>query len=79
MFVFLNCLIENPAFDSQTKENLTLRVSAFGSKCTLKDDFIKKVITKSGIWDKILEAAKIRQNLDLKKVMDLRKINLQEN
>ncbi|KCZ81926.1 hypothetical protein H312_00687 [Anncaliia algerae PRA339] len=67
MFVFLNCLIENPAFDSQTKENLTLRVSAFGSKCTLKDDFIKKVITKSGIWDKILEAAKIRQNLDLKK------------
>ena len=31
--VFVNCLIENPAFDSQTKENMTLKQSAFGSKC----------------------------------------------
>ena len=31
--VFINCLIENPAFDSQTKENMTLKQSAFGSKC----------------------------------------------
>ena len=29
--VFVNCLIENPAFDSQTKENMTLKVSAFGA------------------------------------------------
>ena len=34
MKVFVNCLIENPAFDSQTKENMTLKQSAFGSKCT---------------------------------------------
>ena len=32
--VFVNCLVENPAFDSQTKENMTLKQSAFGSKCT---------------------------------------------
>ena len=42
LWLFINCLIENPAFDSQTKENMTLRSSAFGSKCNLSDDFIKK-------------------------------------
>jgi DNA topoisomerase-2 len=42
MWVFIKCLIENPSFDSQTKEYMTLRVSAFGSKCELSDDFIKK-------------------------------------
>jgi DNA topoisomerase II len=42
LWVFVNCLIENPAFDSQTKENMTLRPSSFGSKCNLPDDFIKK-------------------------------------
>lgn len=42
LWIFVNCLIENPAFDSQTKENMTLRPSAFGSKCNLSEDFIKK-------------------------------------
>jgi len=26
MWIFVNCLIENPTFDSQTKENMTLKV-----------------------------------------------------
>lgn len=45
LWIFVNCLIENPAFDSQTKENMTLRPSAFGSKCNLSEDFIKKGIS----------------------------------
>ena len=43
MWIFINCLIENPAFDSQTKENMTLKVSSFGSKCELSDKFLKDV------------------------------------
>lgn len=42
LWVFVNCLVENPAFDSQTKENMTLGVSKFGSKCTMSDEFFKK-------------------------------------
>lgn len=42
MWIFINAMIENPAFDSQTKETLTLKSSAFGSKCDLKEEFIKK-------------------------------------
>lgn len=40
--VFVNCLIANPAFDSQTKENMTLGVKKFGSVCKLPEDFLKR-------------------------------------
>ena len=42
-FVFVNSLIENPTFDSQTKENMTLVQKKFGSKCELTDTFLKSV------------------------------------
>lgn len=42
MWIFINCLLENPAFDSQTKEHLTLKPSMYGSKCDMSADFIKK-------------------------------------
>jgi len=42
MWLFVNCLIENPIFDSQTKETLTSPVSKFGSKPTLSEDFLKE-------------------------------------
>lgn len=54
IWVFINCLIENPTFDSQTKENMTLRASAFGSKCELSDDFHKKCTCQRGVQYKLL-------------------------
>ena len=42
LWVFVNSLIVNPAFDSQTKETLNTRVSEFGSTCKLPEDFLKK-------------------------------------
>lgn len=42
MWIFVNALIENPTFDSQTKETLTLLASKFGSKPTISEDFMKK-------------------------------------
>jgi DNA topoisomerase-2 len=44
IWVFINCLVENPAFDSQTKENMTLCAKAFGSGCILGDKFVKRVM-----------------------------------
>lgn len=43
LWVFVNSLIENPTFDSQTKENMTLRSKAFGSTCDFSEKFIKQV------------------------------------
>lgn len=45
IWVFVNALIENPTFDSQTKENMTLQTKSFGSKCPLSDKFIRGVRT----------------------------------
>lgn len=42
MWLFVNCLIENPTFDSQTKETMTLPASKFGTKPNLSDEFMKK-------------------------------------
>ena len=64
--VYVNALIVNPAFDSQTKENLTTKPSAFGSTAVLEEKFLKKV-EKSGIIDNIVTWAKFKQNAELKK------------
>ena len=64
--VFVNSLIVNPAFDSQTKENLTTKPTSFGSTCPLSDKFLKK-IENSGIVDNILSWAKFKQTAELKK------------
>lgn len=42
-WLFVNCLIENPTFDSQTKENMTLVSKKFGSTCSLTDKFLNMV------------------------------------
>ncbi|THH30396.1 hypothetical protein EUX98_g3787 [Antrodiella citrinella] len=66
MWIFVNALIENPTFDSQTKETLTLSASKFGTKPTLSEDFHKKV-GKSAIVDEVLNWAKNRADRELKK------------
>lgn len=66
IWLFVNCKIENPAFDSQTKETLTLKQSQFGSKCTLSEEFLKKVL-KSGILDDISRQSEARADKALKK------------
>jgi DNA topoisomerase-2 len=43
IFLFVNCLIVNPAFTSQTKEQLTTKKQQFGSKCILTEKFLKKI------------------------------------
>lgn len=43
MWVFVNCLIVNPTFDSQTKENMTLQTKNFGSTCKPSEKFFTAV------------------------------------
>jgi DNA topoisomerase II len=64
--IFVNCLVENPAFNSQTKETLTSTPSQFGSKFVLSDDMTKKIM-KSGIVENVLEFAKFQQRKELTK------------
>lgn len=66
MWVFVNALIDNPTFDSQTKETLTTRASSFGSKCELSPEFLKKV-AKCGVVENVLTWADFKQSKELKK------------
>jgi hypothetical protein len=42
LFVFVNALIVNPSFDTQTKVTLTTQKKDFGSDCVLSDNTIKR-------------------------------------
>jgi DNA topoisomerase II len=67
MWVFVNSLIENPAFDSQTKETLTLPAKNFGSKCELSEKFLKEA-QKCGIVDHVLNWVQFKQNQQKDKI-----------
>ena len=43
--VFVNAVINNPAFDSQTKETLTTKVDDFGSSCKLSTKFLNSLVS----------------------------------
>lgn len=66
LWVFVNCLIVNPTFDSQTKETLTTKPVKFGSKCILTDKTINAVL-KSSILSNILLWAQAKAQVELKK------------
>ncbi|KAL8775572.1 MAG: hypothetical protein Q9209_000068 [Squamulea sp. 1 TL-2023] len=66
LFLFINCQIVNPAFTSQTKEQLTTKHTQFGSKCTVSDEFMKK-IAKTEVVNNILHFAQQKADQILKK------------
>ncbi|XP_075378864.1 DNA topoisomerase 2-alpha [Mycteria americana] len=66
MWLFVNALIENPTFDSQTKENMTLQAKNFGSTCKLSEKFIKGAVG-CGIVESILNWVKFKAQSQLNK------------
>nr|XP_009499960.1 PREDICTED: DNA topoisomerase 2-alpha [Phalacrocorax carbo] len=66
MWLFVNALIENPTFDSQTKENMTLQAKSFGSTCKLSEKFIKGAVG-CGIVESILNWVKFKAQSQLNK------------
>jgi DNA topoisomerase-2 len=73
LFIFVKSVIENPSFDSQSKETLTTQITKFGSKCDLSDKFYDKLY-KSGIIENALSANEINEQKKLTKT-DGRKVN----
>lgn len=75
MWIFINCLIVNPTFDSQTKENMTLQMKNFGSKCNLSEKFVTAVI-KGGIIEYILKWAQNKAQNELSKSSGKKQVKL---
>ena len=66
LMIFVNCTIENPAFDSQTKDYLNSAVSNFGSSCDVSIKFIEK-IAKMGVMSVACSLTEVKENKAVKK------------
>ena len=66
LMIFVNCTIENPAFDSQTKDYLNSAVSNFGSNCDVSSKFIEK-IAKMGVMSVACSLTEVKENKAVKK------------
>ena len=66
LMLFVNCVIENPAFDSQTKDYMNTPVAKFGSSCKVSDTFIQKV-AKLGVLERAINISNVRNNKLAKK------------
>uniref|UniRef100_A0A915C0D6 DNA topoisomerase 2 n=1 Tax=Parascaris univalens TaxID=6257 RepID=A0A915C0D6_PARUN len=67
--LYLNSFIENPTFDSQTKEYLVSTPKTFGSKCVLSDAFFKEVFTRTDIVESIMRDINKRELRSLSRSM----------
>jgi len=66
LILFVRCDIENPAFDSQTKDFMNTPVAKFGSTCTVSDKFIEKV-AKMGVMDAACAITEVKETKVAKK------------
>ena len=61
LMIFLDSTIENPAFDSQTKDYLNTPISKFGSSCEVSDKFINQVC-KLGVIETACQLTDIKNH-----------------
>ena len=66
LILFLRCDIENPAFDSQTKDFMNTPSSKFGSTCSISDKFVEKV-AKMGVMDAACALTEVKEHKTAKK------------
>ena len=66
LMLFLRCDIENPSFNSQTKDELGTAIPKFGSTCTVSDGFIEK-IAKMGVMNAACALTHVKDNNAVKK------------
>jgi DNA topoisomerase-2 len=60
--IFVNCLVENPNFSSQTKEVMTSKVS-----CKLSEDYLKKLVTKLNIVETVMAQQAVKDTKEATK------------
>lgn len=70
MFVFVNALIVNPSFESQTKETLTTRSKDFGPaqyRPMLSDAFLRRLAKQSGVVEEVAFFARAKSQRQLQR------------
>lgn len=83
---FINCIVEDPGFNSQTKEYMNSKIADWCNcgnnckdvKCDISDDFIEKLCA-NGLMKEVVEMSQFKEQRDLvktdgKKVGNLRNV-----
>ena len=73
LHVAVICLIENPSFDSQTKETLTTQPTHFGSACNLSERFLKAVLQNTNIVELVSRYAEMQRKQSLVKSLSAKR------
>ena len=66
LMLFVRCDVENPSFDSQTKDHLNTDIKKFGSSCEISDKFVEKV-AKMGVMDAACALTEVKETKAVKK------------
>jgi DNA topoisomerase-2 len=66
LMLFVRCDIENPTFESQTKDYMNTPMSNFGSSCEISDKFVEK-IAKMGVMDAACALTEVKESKEVKK------------
>lgn len=74
LIFFVDSVIINPDFDTQTKELLKTKVADFGSTYTVSDAFINKIV-KTGVVDQVIANAQARAEANLAKTGKTKSLN----
>ncbi len=75
MFLFINAVIENPEFSSQTKESLKTPRKDYGSEYVMSETFRKKLL-KSSIVSAMTAVSDTKQMKDLEKINGAKTVRL---
>ena len=76
--IYLNCVIENPSFDSQAKERLITPKSKFGSQPEISDKFIKNLCDGAGLSEKVMQFSEFKDKTLAKKTNGKKKSKIHE-
>lgn len=75
LILFVRCDIENPSFDSQTKDFMNTPSNKFGSTCVVSDKFIEK-LAKMGVMDAACALTEIKEIKACKKTDGIKSKNI---
>jgi DNA topoisomerase-2 len=67
LILFLRCDLENPSFDSQSKDFMNTPWNKFGSRCEVSDAFIEKV-AKMGVMSAAMALTQVKTLKEIKKM-----------
>ena len=76
--IYLNCVIENPSFDSQAKERLITPKSKFGSQPEISEKFIKNLCENAGLSEKVMQFSEFKDKTLAKKTNGTKKNKLRD-